>query len=150
MDNEIRITLKDAKNTLEEVLEKYRNGELPTMSFAASVLEINYCTGKLKAMGCSVDASYEDGYGNYVDTPTPRILKDHELTGYLEFNPIKKATFLKKDVRFTTGWRLKMFEDGYRWVENPYNQKAKIDYNHATRYYVDVIKKLFWVVDLGG
>ena len=149
MDNN-KITLKDALNTYKEILEKYRGGNLEEKEFACSAYEAKMIYWCLKQSGCSVDVEYEDGKGGLVkELDTAIIMTEFDRVGYVSFNPIKKATFLKKDVRFATGWRLKMFDKGYRWVENPYNPK-KINYDHAQKYYVDVIKKVFWVVDLGG
>lgn len=144
------ITIADAKKTLEEAIAKYRNGEIKD-SFACSVKEALICKNILRHMGVIVTASYEDGKGGYTDKASTEMIRDYDLTGYITFNPVKKATFLKKDAKRAWKWRLMMFDEGYRWVENPYNPKAKVvDYTRAQRYYFDILKKIFWVVDLGG
>ena len=149
MDN-TKITMADVKKTFEEVLEKYRSGEIEG-DFACSAKEAFIITNMLRRKGAIAVAQYEDGKGNFTTVPTNDMLKDFELTGYVTFwVPLHEATFLKKDSHRATAWRIRMFNDGYKWVENPHNPKKVVNYDHATRYYVDVIKKLFWVVDLGG
>jgi hypothetical protein len=147
------ITLEDrkvAKKTLDEAVAMYCDDKLPNNEFACSAKEAFICKSILRGRGIPVQTEFEDGNGSFTVFPTKEMLYDEELTGYVSFYPVKSATFLKKDAHRATAWRLKMFESGYKWIENPYNPNGKVDYDHATRYYFDPFKMIFWVVDLGG
>jgi hypothetical protein len=124
--------LKEAAATFNEVVEKYKNGTLDN-SFACDQLSAFFCSRWLQEKGAKVTREeYE----------APDDLADDDAVAYIEFDSVKTATFLKKDIRFAEKWRSKMFSCGYSQIET--NQDHFVE-RYAHRYKIDVIKKVFWL-----